>query len=97
MKGVLELIEPQDKKAPTQEWDDPIGFDEVKLPKFDTSVFPKWLRDYVEGVAESTQTPADASSMACISALSTILSRKFEVNVLGRNTKHLYSNGLGIS
>jgi len=72
----------QEKDLP-QAWEDPIGFDDYKLPKFDTSIFPTWLRDYVEGVSESTQTPRDASGIAAISILSTILSRKYEVKVVG--------------
>src|SRR5690606_17131773 len=62
---------------------EPIRFDSYNLPGFDTSIFPKWLQDYVDGVAEATQTPKDAASIVAISILSTILARKFEVNVMG--------------
>ncbi|WP_164214455.1 YfjI family protein [Virgibacillus sp. YIM 98842] len=83
MNAVQELAEEQNKKAPPQEWDEPIGFDEDKLPNFDSGIFPAWIKDYVDSVAESTQTPKDAAGIAAISILSTILSRKFEVNVIG--------------
>lgn len=65
------------------EWEEPIEFNERILPLFDTTVFPRWLREYVNDVAEFTQTPADAPAIASISSLSAILSGKFEVNVVG--------------
>src|SRR5690625_2417508 len=67
----------------TEDWEEPIEFDDNNLPIFDTSIFPLWIRDFVEGVAESTQTPIDAPSFACISVLSSVLSGQFEVNPFG--------------
>ncbi len=61
------------------EWSVPIPFDEQALPVFPVDVFPVWLREYVGGVAESTQTPIDAPSMAAISVLSTALAKKYYV------------------
>lgn len=72
-----------DVPSNNDEWEDPIEFNERILPLFDTTVFPRWLREYVNDVAEFTQTPADAPAMASISSLSAILSGKFEVNVVG--------------
>ena len=89
MNGVMALIDEQSKRYSTQStreteaWEKPIDFDDTGLPVFDTSVFPQWLKDYVDGVAESTQTPVDAPSFACIALLSSVLSRKFEVNPFG--------------
>ncbi|RLL47828.1 DUF3987 domain-containing protein [Oceanobacillus piezotolerans] len=67
------------KKDTSPYWDEPIGFDEEKLPEFNISIFPDWLRDYVEAVSESVQVAQDAPAMACISLLSSILSRKFVI------------------
>ena len=83
MNPVEQLAEEQHKMASSQDWGEPIRFDSYNLPGFDTSIFPKWLQDYVDGVAEATQTPKDAASIVAISILSTILARKFEVNVMG--------------
>lgn len=63
------------------EWLEPISFDEYKLPIFPVDVFPIWLRSFVEGVAESTQTPIDAPSFAAISVLSTALAKRFYVRL----------------
>jgi replicative DNA helicase len=53
------------------------------------NVFPGWLRNYVEGVAESTQTPTDAPGMAVISVLSTALAKKFYVRLTGEWSESL--------
>lgn len=73
--------ESEQKKEALPQWQDPISFDEYVLPKFNIEIFPNWLKEYIEGIAESTQTPIDAASMATISILSTILSKKFYVNI----------------
>lgn len=52
-------------------------------------MFPGWLRNYVEGVAESTQTPIDASGMASISVLSTALAKRFYVHLTGEWSESL--------
>lgn len=61
------------------QWDVPIEIDNMNLPVFNTDVFPLWLKDYIEAVAEETQTPKDAASMACFSILSTAIAGKFFV------------------
>ncbi|GGB71698.1 YfjI family protein [Fictibacillus barbaricus] len=71
------------------EWKTPIPFEEYELPPFPVDVFPPWLREYVEGVAESTQTPLDAPSMAAISILSTALAKKFYVLLTGEWSESL--------
>src|SRR5690625_4612295 len=83
MNGIQLLKSNRNMKKSKEEWDDPIVFDDINLPSFNTNIFPTWLKEYVEAVAEFTQTPIDAPAMACISTLSTILSHKYEVNVVG--------------
>lgn len=64
----------------SMEWQPPVSFDDRELPVIDTRVFPDWLRDYIEGVAEESQTPVDASAMAAIATLSTVIAGKFVVS-----------------
>ncbi|MFP3886785.1 YfjI family protein [Priestia filamentosa] len=71
------------------EWSVPIPFDEYTLPVFPVDVFPAWLREYVEGVAESTQTPIDAPALAAISVLSTALAKKLYVRLTGEWSESL--------
>jgi replicative DNA helicase len=78
--NIKALAEEQKKKA-LPNWQDPIPFEDYKIPKIDIDIFPPWLRDFVEDVAESTQTPEDAASMAALSILSTVSSKKFYVNI----------------
>lgn len=46
-----ELINP----LPIQ-WEQPIPLDNTILPTFNSSIFPTWLKEYVDAVAEETQT-----------------------------------------
>ncbi|GAB6259315.1 YfjI family protein [Peribacillus sp. N1] len=77
------------KKENQIEWQEPIQFDDYMLPPFPVDVFPRWLRNYVEGVAESTQTPIDAPGMAAISVLSTALTKRFYVRLTGEWSESL--------
>ncbi|MEH7489243.1 phage NrS-1 polymerase family protein [Priestia megaterium] len=70
-------------KNEKEEWERPVSFDEYELPVFPSNIFPKWLSDYVEGVAESTQTPKDMACMGAISCLSIATAKKFEVSPYG--------------
>lgn len=75
------LKEFEEKKEPSPQWERPINFDSKALPAFNTDVFAPWVKKYIDGVAETTQTPVDASAIATISVLSTILSKKSYVKV----------------
>jgi len=72
-----------------EEWERPIEIEKTNLPTFDTNVFPKWLGDYIDAVAEETQTPRDVAAMASIALLSTIISGNFEVKLTNSWTEPL--------
>ncbi|MCR8867473.1 YfjI family protein [Peribacillus frigoritolerans] len=84
-----EVKKAERKKENQIEWQEPIQFDDYMLPPFPVDVFPRWLRNYVEGVAESTQTPIDAPGMAAISVLSTALTKRFYVRLTGEWSESL--------
>ncbi|KIL72342.1 YfjI family protein [Bacillus badius] len=88
-EAVKEVKNAERKKENQIEWQEPIQFDDYMLPPFPVDVFPKWLRNYVEGVAESTQTPIDAPGMAAISVLSTALTKRFYVRLTGEWSESL--------
>jgi replicative DNA helicase len=88
-EAVKEVKKEERKKEHQIEWQEPIQFDDYMLPPFPVDVFPKWLRNYVEGVAESTQTPIDAPGMAAISVLSTALTKRFYVRITGEWSESL--------
>ncbi|MER2262659.1 MAG: DUF3987 domain-containing protein, partial [Psychrobacillus sp.] len=72
-----------------EQWERPIEIENTNLPTFDTNVFPKWLGDYIDAVAEETQTPKDVAAMASIALLSTIISGNFEVQLTNNWTEPL--------
>lgn len=88
-EAAKEVKRAERKKEQQIEWHEPILFDDYTLPPLPVDVFPGWLRNYVEGVAESTQTPIDASGMAAISVLSTALAKRFYVRLTGEWSESL--------
>lgn len=63
------------------DWEDPVLFGEYNLPEFPSEIYPTWLRGMVEGVAISTQTPADLAGVLVVSVLSCVLAKKFVIKV----------------
>ncbi|ARK25596.1 hypothetical protein SporoP37_13660 [Sporosarcina sp. P37] len=76
--NIVALIEHNNEKI--DEWEIPLPFNKQVLPTIEVEVFPEWIKDYIYGVAEETQTPVDASALASIAALSTALADKFVVS-----------------
>jgi hypothetical protein len=66
-------------KTSTDDWHEPIDFDSYELPKFPTEIFPDWLKQYVESIADVSQTPTDASGIAALTILSAALAKKFDI------------------
>lgn len=63
------------------DWEMPINFKERDLPTFDISIYPEWVRKFIEGVALETQTPLDSAAMYGLAILSTSISGKFYIDV----------------
>lgn len=61
------------------DFDNLIEFSEVDLPSFPLEVLSPTIRETVTAVAEFTQTPVDLAAMVVQGVLSTVLSKKFEV------------------
>lgn len=56
-------------------WGAVVPFETTDLPVFPTDIFPPWLRNWVEAVAEATQTPVDLGGMLALSVLATCCQR----------------------
>ncbi len=80
---ISKLILQQEDEQKLDSWEQPVPFDEYELPTFPTHIFTNWLNEYVEAVAEATQTPKDMASMAALAVLSIATAKKFEVNPYG--------------
>jgi hypothetical protein len=72
-------------------WEEPVPFDEGPLPPFPCETLPPTLRQFVETMAEASQTPADMSAMAVMAVCATVLQKRAIVVV-----KEDYSEPLNI-
>ncbi len=66
-------------------WADPIPLNHrPKLPTFPTHVLPTWLREFVEALAEETQTPPDLAGALALAVLATAAGGRVIVQLRGR-------------
>lgn len=76
-------------------WEIPIPIENnmANLPKFPIETLPKIIRDYIESVAEFTQTPIDMSAIASLSVIASALQGKYEIEGKEgyKETLNLYS------
>lgn len=63
------------------DWEPPAPFFEHNLPPFPCQALPGWLRAFVEGVANSTQTPPDLCGMVALSSLAAAVAGKVVVEI----------------
>lgn len=73
-----DYIPPQQYGAgiPSQ-WEEPIPFSRFTMAQFPTDALPDDIADYVNAVAESTQTPVDMAGAVALSILSVCLQGKY--------------------
>ena len=60
-------------------WETPIPFDEISLPDFPVDALPDAIADYVNAVAESTQTPPDMAATAALAIVALTMQGKYKV------------------
>ncbi len=60
-------------------WQEVIPFSENPVEAFPSDALPTWMREYVEAIAEATQTPPDLAGMLSLTILSTVCARRVEV------------------
>lgn len=65
----------------SQEWENPVPFDEINTPDFPTERLPGTLAAFVESIAESTQTPEEMAGILSLGVLSTAFQSKFTVEI----------------
>ncbi len=63
--------------------DQPLMFDEKKAPDLPPSLLPSWLGDMAAAVARSTQTPSAMAVLLGLSAVSSVVAKRFEVAPYG--------------
>ncbi len=62
-------------------WPELIAFDDPDLLRLDTDILPDCVRDMVQQVSQSTETPPEMALMVALGALATATMRKFEVEI----------------
>lgn len=73
------------KQAAPPDWQTPLALDPLRaLPTFPVECLPAWLRDYVKGVAEFTQTPRDLAAMLGLAILA-FASQRFAILEMREN------------
>lgn len=64
----------------TIQWEPPVPFEQYEVVDFPTDIFPKWLEDYVEHLAEFMEVYPDMPGMFALSILSAASAKKFKVS-----------------
>ena len=64
---------------PAPQWEPPIPFTQHTLPTFPVDAFPPAIRDYVQAVAETTQTPVDMAATAVLAVLALCQQGKYRI------------------
>jgi hypothetical protein len=68
------------RRGPPPTWPDPIPFTSLPaVPAFPVDVLPGLLREWVEAVAEATQTPADLAALLALPVCGASLAIRFRV------------------
>ena len=61
------------------QWETPIPFDAFDLPTFPADTLPTAVHDYVQAVAETTQTSADMAAVASLAILAICVQGKYRI------------------
>lgn len=72
-------IPPDVYNGGTPVWESPIPFDEFNLPEFPIDTLPPLIREYVLGVAETTQTPVDMPATSALAIVAMCMQGKYRI------------------
>jgi len=76
--------------SPLAEWEPPVPlYAHLDLPAFPVGALPSWVREYVERLAESTQTPLDLGGSLALAVLAGSVAGRAQVEVKGGYWQHV--------
>jgi len=74
---LLQLVE----ELKMKEWEEPIELQEIEVPPLPVDILPNWLSKYVNNLSMFLQAPSDMVLLIVLSALSTALANKAEIEI----------------
>ena len=74
--------EPPDWTSP-ETFGEPVLFGEIETPEITSDFLPPWIRDYVDAIAEETQTPLAMATLLVLAILAACLQKKYIVAPYG--------------
>lgn len=80
VEAVKKVIE-EARKADAVEWEEPIPFTGMSLPKLDAEKLPALLRDFCSGMAEEKQVPLELPVAMTLAALAAVAQNRFFIEV----------------
>lgn len=80
-RPMRESRQPASTAAVADDWPEPLH-SSAEAPDIPATVLPGWLGQFVEALAESTQTPAALSTMFALSAVAACVQRRYAVQPL---------------
>lgn len=66
-------------ERPADEWKLPIPFEEVRLPAFPVNCLPTPIGDFVQAIADNTETAVDMAAVCALALMASAVQGKFEI------------------
>lgn len=82
--GIQSQPPSQDKKSKDEAWQTPVPLrTPPPVPPIPLQLFPEWIRNWAEALADSIQVPADLPAMLALTIAGAGLARKYRLHVRG--------------
>lgn len=66
-------------ERPEEKWEQPTPLEEVRLPTFPVNCLPKPIGDFVQAIADNTETAVDMSAVCALALIASAVQGKFEI------------------
>lgn len=69
------------KELELKEWEEPIPINNIEVQELPVNILPDWLSNYINNLSDFLQAPSDMVLLIALSALSTALANKVEIEI----------------